>query len=349
MDWSRFWRNVLATIIGLFMFIATAIYMVNPYGNLLFTPPFEKAVMATNQRFSYPSVARDPRFDSAVFGTSTSRLLDPKDLERRFGGDFANLAMNSSTAYEQYRLLDIYLRVHPLPRTVVVGLDISWCEAGDELHKYTFREFPEWMYDDTAWNDFPNMLTLKTLEIVGRKVGYLLGIRDTKYDADGYRNFLPSPSEYDLEKVRRGLYGAEGPRERSYSQEPQFLSVSEREDLNFPSHDLLKKTVEIIPDETKKVFFFAPYHFFSQPLPGTPSGEVWSECKRRINDIVSQGKNVWLVDLMIPSSLTQIDSNYWDPLHYTTNTATSVVNVLGDVVDESRQQPELYHLLYTSR
>jgi hypothetical protein len=42
-------------------------------------------------------------------------------------------------------------------------------------------------------------------------VGYLLGLRKTRYGYDGYANFLPQGSEYDLDKVRKKIYGTTEP------------------------------------------------------------------------------------------------------------------------------------------
>ena len=72
--------------------------------------------MDLNQRFMYPQIVRSGRFDAAVFGTSTVRLLDPQRLGAAFGGRFANLGMNAGTPWEQMQLADLFLRHVPRPR-----------------------------------------------------------------------------------------------------------------------------------------------------------------------------------------------------------------------------------------
>ncbi|MCC7282510.1 MAG: hypothetical protein IT556_09020, partial [Acetobacteraceae bacterium] len=54
-------------------------------------------------------LARSARFDSAILGTSTSRMLRPAVLDPLFGARFANLSMNDATAWEQYRLGLVFL------------------------------------------------------------------------------------------------------------------------------------------------------------------------------------------------------------------------------------------------
>ncbi len=99
-DWRRFWIVLLASAGGVLGGAFLAVVIVDPYDTLFLSPPFNPAPVVTNQRFSYPALARKARFDSAVIGTSTARLLKPAQLNPLFGAAFVNLAMNSSTAYE---------------------------------------------------------------------------------------------------------------------------------------------------------------------------------------------------------------------------------------------------------
>jgi hypothetical protein len=94
----------------------------------------------------FPALARSDRFDSAVFGTSTSRLLRPVVLNAAFGARFVNLAMNAATAYEQTRLMAVFRRAHPEAHQVLVGLDLAYCRPGLPELKFTPRPFPAWMY-----------------------------------------------------------------------------------------------------------------------------------------------------------------------------------------------------------
>ena len=345
MNWKKYWRTLVTTTLGIFIFVCSVIYIVNPYGDIPFAPPFEKAVMATNQRFSYPSVARDPDFDSAVFGTSTSRLLQPEKLNAAFGGSFANLAMNSATAYEQYRLFQVFLRKHPRPRTVIIGVDNVWCHVSDTLIKYTFRPFPEWMYDDNAWNDIPELLSFKTLEITGRKIGYLIGVRDSKYDINGYRDFLPPASEYDLDRAREHIYGSVKQKKHEIPENPVQISDKELAAWEYPSHDLLKDILVSLAPETRKVLFFVPYHAYFQAVPGTRNWYVQQECKSRISSIVASFQNVTLADFMIPSALTTVDQNYWDPLHYSSEMSVKLVSDLKLASEHKVSVDQDYRLL----
>src|SRR3546814_19367046 len=103
--------------------------------------------MDLNQRYLYPSIARDLTFDSAVFGTSSIRLLKPEELEQALGGRFAELGMNDATAYEIYRLARLFLEYRQMPgripRTVIFGIDVRFCpveESYQQIGRASCRE-----------------------------------------------------------------------------------------------------------------------------------------------------------------------------------------------------------------
>ncbi|MDT8873146.1 hypothetical protein RAA17_23800 [Komagataeibacter rhaeticus] len=47
--------------------------------------PLARIPVTSNARYTMPALARDPRFDSVVLGTSTSRLMQPALLDRALG------------------------------------------------------------------------------------------------------------------------------------------------------------------------------------------------------------------------------------------------------------------------
>src|SRR5271154_5411767 len=166
-DWRRFFRLA----VGVGVLVAGAIYgfvvLVDPFDTLPLSPPADRVPVATNARFAFPSLARSDRFDSAIFGSSTSRLLRPVVLNAEFGAQFANLSMNAATAYEQSRLMAVFRTAHPAARVVLVGLDISYCMPGEAEVKFTPRAFPAWMYDGSLWRGYGEMFNLYALQEAG--------------------------------------------------------------------------------------------------------------------------------------------------------------------------------------
>lgn len=332
MAWKAFWTRTLATSVLGGVLLYLAILMIDPYDSIRFSPPLERVPIAANQRFSYPALARSDAFDSVIMGTSTTRLLRPVKLNELIGGHFANLSMNSATAYEQAQLFQLFARHHRTPRTAIVGIDAIWCSVGETFEKFTPRPFPPWLYDENPWNDLLHVFNTPTLEQAGRLAAYLLGLREARFGKDGYANFLPPQSDYDLEKARRSLYGESAPRLRS-AQVPGFeATAQERRSWTYPTHSLLREMLSALPAETLKVLVVVPYHHFSQPAPGSRQFAEWRECKTRLTRMADEFENGHVVDFMIPSTITLRDENYWDPLHFGRETADRFSELIAHAV-----------------
>ena len=162
----------------------------DPFDTLPLSPPADRVPVATNARFSFPALARSTEFDSAVFGTSTSRLLRPVVLNAAFGARFVNLAMNAATAYEQiapaWRCSEKrILRA----RMVLVGLDVRYCVTGDTTRSSRRGRSRAWMYDSNRWRGYGEMFNLYAVQEAGQQFGILIGIRRQVYGSDGYTNF----------------------------------------------------------------------------------------------------------------------------------------------------------------
>lgn len=327
--WDSFWKWFSATSLSLLGLVAGLIWVIDPYNNLPYSPPIERAPAASNQRYAYPALARSSRFDSLVIGTSTTRLLDPAVLNKEMGGRFANLSMNSATAYEQLRLAQVFARHHQRAKYLIVGIDVVWCETG-QSEKYTFRRFPEWMYDDNPWNDIRHLLEFKTFEVLGRQAGYLLGLRGPRYGLDGYRSFLPPRSEYDLKKAREKIYGSAEPLVKKASASAPAGIEEKRASWTFGSHSLLKRMLGAFPAETRKLLVFVPYHHFHLPAENSVGEARWNECRDRITRLARQIPNAAVLDFMMPSPITTRDENYWDPLHFSDDVAARFARLIAD-------------------
>jgi hypothetical protein len=329
--WRRFCGRLLAAVAMLAGAVYGFVVILDPFDTLALSPPFDRSPIATNARYSFPALARNSRFDSVILGTSTSRLLRPTELDPLFDARFANLAMNSATAYEQWRLGLLFARHHPAAKVALLGLDVEWCQTGDDIALYTERSFPEWMYDDNSWNDYLHQFNLYAVEQAGIEFGVLTGLRPRPYGRDGYTNFLPDDGAYDLERARVKLYGgAAGTIEPI--EPPARMTAGERQALRFGALPKLRELLDAMPGALKLVYF-VPYHVAAQPRSGSREAIVWQECKARVAELVAQEPHARLVDFMIPSPVTRDDANYWDPLHYRSGIATWLARNLREAAN----------------
>ena len=340
--WRRFCRHLLIAALALGGAVYAFVFILDPFDTLPLSPPFDRSPITTNARYAFPALARDARFDSMILGTSTSRLLRPVELDPLFGARFANLAMNSATAYEQWRLGMLFARHHPAAKVVLIGADIVWCETGDTLQKYTERNFPEWMYDDDTWNDYIHQFSLYAVEQAGIQLGVLTGLRPRRYGRDGYTDFLPDDSQYDLARARLHLYAGGVPVAPAPVEPPVEMSDAARQALRFPALPLLRDLLASLP-QAEKIVFLVPYHISAQPRPGSREAIIWGECKARLEALVASVPRARLVDFMIPSPVTRADDNYWDPLHYRLRISSWLVESLRRAADgPPRVVPEGY-------
>lgn len=348
MTWRKFWIGLLATLLGATAFVYATIVVVDPYDTLILSPPFERAPVVSNQRFSFPALARKAKFDSAIFGTSTSRLLRPKQLDNLFGVSFVNLSMNSGTPYEQSRIFDLFARHHPRPGAVIFAIDGAWCVTGDSYTKFTFRPFPPWLYDEDKWNDFLHLLDLKTIEQTGLQFAYLTGIHPApRRGLDGYTNFLPPRNEYDLARARTHIYGGREPRSKPPAVPPVAPTVAERAAWKFPTHEMFAGMLGRLPAETLKIVMFVPYHAYLQPARGSGEAARWRECKRRFARMAAagEGTNTHVLDFMISSDITERDENYWDKQHFSLAVAERLGELIAAGAREGRGQTRLFDYL----
>lgn len=346
------WQSGNALFVATFAGVLGAFYvfilLVDPYGVVPFSLPFERPIM-TNQRQVYPQILRTGRYDSVVVGTSTSRLLDPEALGRVLGGRFASFAMPSMTAWEQARIIDWFGRAVPSPRTVVVGLDHEWCDrdtrgvADREMALGLEREFPAWAYDENRWNDLLYLLNAPTLEVASKVVGRLRGRSPGKLREDGFEVFVPPEANYDPARARAMIWGAAGPPAvRPFLAPlapPLQLSAAERAAMPFEALPWLEDSLAALPAGTAKILVFTPPHAHALPASGTPAEARERECKDRVAAIARRHGAV-LVDWRLVSPLTVEDANYWDLLHYRLPIAYALIEDLGHAVNDGRESPD---------
>ena len=315
-DLDQMWRRFVGLLLGVFAggaaLVALFILLIDPYNVVAFSLPLDRRIVSINQRHMYPQIARSGRFDSLIVGSSTSRLLDPQSLDKPFNARFANLAMNAMRAFEQVTMIDLFRRAVGTPKVLIVGLDGVWCDPNADRNRTAYG-FPEWMYDDDSWNDYPHLFNAATAEIAVRLIGYKLGLYRERVRFDGYEVFTPPEQDYDLVRARLGLWGTRGPQALP-DRPPPALPEQELRAAPFPAVTWLDDALAKL-SSTRVILAYMPVHISAQPWPDTRDAALEAECKARIA-AVARKHRATVIDWRIPSALTRDDANYWDGLHY---------------------------------
>ena len=267
--------------------------------------------MDTNQRLSYPQIARGGPFDAAVFGTSTARLLDPKALDTAFGARFANLAVNAATPDEQLRLAELFLARHPV-KAILFSLDATWCAADPPAR--TGNAFPDWLYEaDVPWGVL-RQVSLRSVTIAAQAGLARLGLIRPRIRADGYAVFTPPETDYDSVRASAHI--------RAGALDP--AAHADRPNAPMPALARLDALLGRVPSDAAKLVAFMPVHVAAQGANGTPDGLREAACKARVAEIGAR-RGATVVDFRRPSPVTTRDANYWDALHYRLPVAARIV------------------------
>jgi hypothetical protein len=335
--WAGFLRWFLAvfagTLVSLFAFIA----LMNPFGNLPVRAFSAHVIMDTNDRYQYPAIVRSGAFDSAVFGTSSSRLLDPAWLEGAFGGRFANLGFNDGRAWEQYQLALLFLRAVPKPRTMLFGIDWVWCESGADVNKVSTRGWPEWLYDEDPRNDWLHVFSFMGAKIATRQLANRAGLMPPRFPPNGFDVFVPPETAYDAVKARGYIWrGRQNP---IVPVTPAYLPTeAERAGWRYPALAWLEEIATEAPADAALIFAFMPVHVAAQTRPGSQDAAKETECKARIAGIARR-RGAPFIDFKIASPITREDGNYWDAMHNRLPIARRVAEDLAKAVATGRDDP----------
>ena len=325
MTWRAFVLRLLAVFLGGSASLVVLLALLDPWGALPFPSPLPRLPADHSQRWAYPELARDRRFDAAIIGDSASRLLNPADLDPAVGGRFVNLAMVNARAFEQARLLDVFIGAHPNPRAVLIGLDRGWCERGDHIERFGYEPIPEWLYDGDTLAGLGNLLNMHAIETAGRSLRAALGLAPRPYAANGYQLIDVDHHHYNptLAKALIAEHLAQ-----SWPAPP----TPDPATWHYVALDWLARRLDALPTDTRKLLVFVPrYHLY--PAPGSVGAGMIDECKRRVVEMARQRPNTDVYDFSIPSPVTTQDDRWWDAVHARPSTMAQVSKELAAAID----------------
>ena len=288
------------------------VVLVDPFDTLPLSPPADRVPVATNARFSFPSLARSAKFDSAIFGTSTSRLLRPAILNAEFGARFANLAMNAAT---------VVRAVAPaggVPRGAPGGALRAGRAGRPPLrHRRHVREVHAAAVPRVDVRRQPlarlsaRCSTCYAVQEAGQQFGILLGMKRQVYGSDGYTSFVPPDSEYDPARVAVHLRDGRSPASAAAS------AAARRRAGAFRRSTAWRPTCRGLPTDTRKILFFVPYNHWLMPPAGSPGARAVERVQAARGPLAraraerARGR-FHAARARSPTS----DDNYWDALHY---------------------------------
>ena len=327
--WRLFSRDAICAAFAVGLALVAFVAAVDPYGLRAAPGHPPGPIVDTNQRLSYPAIARGGDFDAAVFGTSTARLLDPAALDASFDARFANLAVNAATPDEQMRLAALFLVRRPL-KAVLFGLDAPWCAAHPAAR--TSHAFPDWLYETNAPWGVLRQANLRGLTAAVNALQVRFGHGRPRIRGDGYGVFTPTEASYDAARANAHIAAMAG--------DPN--APADPPDAPFQALDALDTVLGSLPPETEKLIAFMPVHALAQGRPGTASGLREEACKTKAAEIGAR-RHALVVDFRRISPVTAENTNYWDALHYRLPIAARIVTGLKDAARGGADDPQGFY------
>src|SRR5438477_7092469 len=262
---SGAWGRWLATFLGALALGAAAIFAlvlaVDPYDSGRFGILGITGVVDESPRTANASRARDPQFDSAVFGNSTGQLLKPSELSQLTGSSFVQLTVPGTGPREQFAIMDFFLRHHPRPAALVIVTDAGWCMRDPALPLQ--HPFPFWLYGESTLDYAGRLFSARALGRTWRRILLAAGLRQ-RSAPDGYWDYeAKGPGEFQaVIAPQNDAAPASGP-------------VSE----DFPGAALLSDALKKVPAEVPVALVVPPALSSTLPRRGSAAAAEQDACK----------------------------------------------------------------------
>jgi hypothetical protein len=253
------------------------------------------------------SRARDPQFDSAIFGNSTGQLLKPAELSPATGKHFVQLVAPGADPRGQLAILDFFMRHHPHISALVVVTDDLWC--GHVPAPLPSNQFPFWLYGTSKLDYAGHLFSWRALDHAFQRITIGLGSRQ-RMAPDGF---------WSYEEVWPP--GEKQPVATPPQQQPLF--TGEVSDM-FPFERRLDGAVKKLPADVPVVVLMPPTFYTIVPQPGSVAAAEHEACKKAFQSVVAGRPHSNFIDYRIDNALTRDPANFADLIHYRAKIARKI-------------------------
>ncbi|MGV2981694.1 hypothetical protein ACERNI_16020 [Camelimonas sp. ID_303_24] len=313
--WRRFSVILVVAAAATLAGAIGGVILLDPYDTGRFTPLGPQGMAAGPPWQVNASRARDPRFDSAVFGNSRVQMLEPARLDAATGGRFVNLAIQGAAPPETELVFESFLRHHPEPRAIVIGLDEWWCRASQKRGD----RFPYWLYASDAGEYLRGLVRYQTLEYVTRRLGVLRG-SVAMARPDGYWDYTP---------LYEGMSKAEAAQQRMRAAPAPRPAASDNPENIFPAVARLKRMLDALPGGASVALVWPPTHVSHQPAAGSGADVTLRQCQAALYEIAGARPGVTIVDWGGARDFNYQAANFHDETHYRKTLAEQLADAVA--------------------
>jgi hypothetical protein len=301
--WGR-WLAVFATIlVGASAGLYVLLVLIDPYDTGRFPSFGITGIVDENPRTAIASRGHDPRFDAAVFGTSTGQLLDPSRLSEATGFNFVQLTVPGSGPREQLTLLRWFIGIHQRIGGLVIATDETWCTLDPTLP--IDHPFPFWLYGGNR-EYLANILRSHSFDLAWRRIQLSLH-RRAPTDPTGY-------ADYEAGKV----WAFDPPPPEAAA---PAVAVP---DMSFPGIAGLQEVIASLPAGVPVVLVMPPIFRTLLPPEGSEAAIRMARCKVALARLVADRPGSGFIDFRVDGPIASDPKNFMDARHYRANIARQI-------------------------
>lgn len=256
-----------------------------------------------NQLSQNPGIASTFDYDSVILGSSMTINFDTDLFRETMGLETVKLSYNGAFPKDIDNIMPLVQNSHNQVKEIFLGIDISTYK---ELPGITAYGIPEYLYDDSLWNDLPYLLNKDVL------LEYIM------------KNIFSKQPGTPLNEIYCSWHYVECSKENvlaSYQAPDRFLEPlsadAYMENIEKNMKDYILPYIEAMP-ETQFTVFFPPYsilYWYTQFADGSLEAQLQGE--RRIMELLFSYPNVSVYYFQnLYDFITDLD-HYSDYTHYT--------------------------------
>ncbi len=327
-DWAGFARLFLCVAVGLFAGFLALAYLIDPYDSGRSTLFSVGAVRPQGPRTAAASRGRDPAFTGAIFGNSRIQLIDPTRLSAATGIPFVQLSVTATRPAEQLALMGWFLRHHPKPEALVLGIDDFWCVGDPALPND--KPFPFWLYSPDILSYLRGLLRWPVAQEVVGRIGWLRSGNRKVARADGFWDYEP-------EYIRLGERDAAfltRVRETPVPDDPDPATSGP----GFPAADRLAAFLAALPAEVPVVMVFPPVYVAGTGRPGTERAKAENACRAAMIGALARHPLGRVVDARRDRPASHDPTLFFDHTHYRHNLARPLADEIAATLNGLRER-----------
>jgi hypothetical protein len=305
------WGRCLVAFLGALglgaLLVLAVMIAVDPYDSGRFGLLGIVGVADSTEVTANASRARDPQFDSAIFGNSTGQRVNPAELSQATGHHFVQLTAPGADPRGQLAILDFFIRHHQHIGALVIATGAAWCthDPAPPLR----NPFPFWLYGESSLAYAGRLFSWRAVNHAYQRIMILRGVQK-RTAPDGFFNY-----EDVFPREKHPPVAPEG--------EPAPPFTGQVSDV-FPLADLLDGAIKKLPADISVVLLMPPIFYTIIPRPGSVEAAEGEACKTAFKRIVAGRPHSNFIDYRIDNALTRDPLNFVDAIHYRTKIAQRV-------------------------